>query len=201
MENSYKKITVPEFCVNKSFSDFSKKDALVYFEWFEKIKGERVRYLKQEVERENPKHSLNYTRNSFSGLTKWLISKIDFVHPSDYEVRKFNDKMKKTPELANIIKPINITLAQELVSIIFDIGIYYGEMIIKNCENYKWGFTLKPKSYVHYAQPILIAKKPSNNSNPRFFIENEILFSKNENIKISEDFLLEAYDYVVQKNS
>jgi hypothetical protein len=70
----YKKVEIPEFSVDKSFANFSKKEAGEYFKWFEGIKADRLEYLMSEVNKDCSSLVLDYSRDSILGLTKWILS-------------------------------------------------------------------------------------------------------------------------------
>lgn len=193
----YKKVEIPEFSVDKSFANFSKKEAGEYFKWFEGIKADRLEYLVSEVSKDYSSLVLDYSRGSILGLTKWILSKIELEPVSEKELKQFEDNLQKTPLLADVISSPTKTLSQDFISIAFDVGLYFGETVVKSSNNHKWGYSLKPKSYIHYAQPIVIADHPSDNINPRFLIENEIKFSLREEKDIPIDFLLRVYDYAI----
>lgn len=193
----YKKVEIPEFSVNKLFSNFSKKEARDYFQWFEEIKENRLEYLVSEVNKDCSSLVLDYSRDSILGLTKWVLSKIEVEPISEMELKQFEGNLQKTPLLADVISSPTKTLSQDFISIVFDVGLYFGETVVKKSNSHKWGYTLKPKSYIHYAQPIILANHPSDNINPRFLIENEIKFSLKEEKDIPIEFLLRVYDYAI----
>lgn len=193
----YKKVEIPEFSANKSFSDFSKKETREYFRWFEGIKEDRLEYLISEVNKDCSFLILDYSKDSILGLTKWILSKIELEPVSKMELKQFKENLQKTPLLTDVISSPIKSLSQDFISIAFDVGLYFGETVVKGSNNHKWGYSLNPKSYIHYAQPIIIADHPSDNINPRFLIENEIKFSLREEKDISVDFLLRVYDYAI----
>ncbi len=190
----YEVVEIPHFVKDRSFDSFSKGEAKEYFEWFMRIKNERIAYLAREIQGDNELFKNDFSRCSLIELNKWLVKKTSFQNRNQIE---FDEQMLKTPLLKNAIRRPKYTIANATVSMIFDIGIYLGETIINADRHKRWGYLLKPKSYVHYGQPIILAEHPADNLNPRFLIETTILFSVNQKEELPDNFLVKVYDYSV----
>lgn len=194
----YPAIEVPEIKQNREFSDFSKSEAKDYFKWFQETKESRLELLVKTVNKSGDSIIIDYSRNSILELSIWILSKFEQKtnFKSHFTESSVESESPQSPK--DNISTYKDVFSQDLISIIFDFSIYFGETIIRHSSKHKWGYLLNPKSYIHYAQPILLTDHPADNINPRFLIENEMQFSLREKKRIKKEFLLNVFDYAIR---
>ena len=62
-------------------------------------------------------------------------------------------------------------ITDKTTSICYDVGLYFAKCLIQENTSLSWGFKLKPKSYIHYGQPILYSETSKVDLNPRSIFE------------------------------
>lgn len=150
------------------FFEMKKKDADLYLNWFLSIKQERLNILSEQVKLLE-EWNCNFSRESLNPLFNYFRKVIKYRDMTDEEKGKEAEKITGILK-GNIEVPTKV-LDEESVSICFDIGIYFGETMIKQIPFLKWGYSLTPKRYVHYGQPIVIKEGKFIDLNPRALME------------------------------
>ena len=166
----YSLVKIPLFA-NKSFFEFTKAEAKEYLQWFLSIKDERLTILESHVKLAYPDWEADYTRDSLVNLYKWFLRQVAYRPMTEEEKREVENQISETPLFVGVIPVPQATFTDETVSICFDIGLYFGEVLIKNIPSLKWVQKLSSTNYIYYAQPVLskpISKVPVN---PRASIE------------------------------
>ncbi|MFL9843550.1 hypothetical protein [Flavobacterium rhizosphaerae] len=152
---------------DKDVYSFDKSEAKEYFDWFKNVKNERLDILKIYVQLEYPNWNLDYDRESLIDLYSWFAKNIYLKKINIEEVKRMKVQINKTPPFSNIINIPEYIFSENTVSICFDIGVYLGETLIRNCEGVKWGQKISSKNYIDYAYPLLISKNYKVPINPR----------------------------------
>lgn len=151
---------------DKSFLDFDKEEIQSYYQWFLKVKSDRLtrlcNFLFSNCEDCLRERNLNvveiFLLNSVSAVTK----------PKG----QFIEEMKKVPiHLKPYAEPDNYVLDKEAISICYDLGIFLGELIIELDSRIKWNLETDTK-YADYGQPVLVKKGIKLKLNPFRVVKN-----------------------------
>ena len=167
----YQPIAVPSFASNKTFSDFSKKEAEAYFDWFKGSIPIRLRVLGEAVRDEYPEFDLNYSRRSLSVLYVWFTQHVQYRPMTQSERAVIERQLDATPRLKQAITIDERVLDTDTVSICFDAGLLFAKTLQAEIPELDWTLILKPKSYVDVAQPVLVTENSKVPLNPRRITE------------------------------
>ncbi len=199
----YTLVKIPPFA-NKDIYSFSKEEAKEYYKWFTNVKNERLQILESEVQRMYPKWKLDYTRNSLITLYEWFEKKVMYRNINDEEKEEIKNQISQTPLFVGVIEVPKITFTEETVSICFDIGIYFGDVFVKNQTGIKWIQKINSTSYIDYAQPLISTKFSKIPINTRRVAENmarSILEKKEKRksfLELFDKWILEFSDELKQ---
>lgn len=154
----------------KEFEVMTKKEAQQHFDWFVSQIPDRLNQLKALYawSNENDALPLNGSPESLTALWEWFIPMVEIEPKSSEEIAK---ELAQLPEWVHeeyLENPYEFTLATH--SMVIDIGIYFGEVFIKEFPELEWGFVSKPKSLVHVNRPIIMLKDSSFEFEPRQLI-------------------------------
>jgi hypothetical protein len=182
MLDGYKIVTIPTNFI-KPFQDFNKEEAKAYLEWFLNKKEERKVILSETVK---DYFILDYSINSLKGVYYFVKDNVNYKIRSVEEVNRVTEEIK----MKGVVVPQK-DLDEKTISICFDMGVYFGEVLIRNNNNLKWDYCISPKNNVNYGQPIV---KGNNKMelNPRRVFEN-IGYSLIDYKPISENRIIELY--------
>ena len=134
-----------DFCYN----DYDRKSLKVFSDWFFNNKSERIAILVEELNSDHQCWSPDYTRASLDLLAKWLSRNIEKVPLTASQYRK---KRLITPSYIDIQE---WRLSDSSLSRIFDVGVYFGEMMIYHHHELKWEQYLKNKKNNDYGHMII----------------------------------------------
>lgn len=120
--------------IDYDFLSKTKKELKLYRQWFEDNKEIRLNELINFVKSTKgyEEWNANYSPNSLKKLGEWLEENVETEKLSEEE---YEHKRKITPEYIEI-SDWDLTIKTR--SILIDIGIYFGEVFIKNNPNLKW---------------------------------------------------------------
>ncbi|MES1226564.1 MAG: hypothetical protein ABUT20_64410 [Bacteroidota bacterium] len=161
----------PPLFANKDFFEFTKNEAKEYLRWFLSIKDERISILESDVKKIYSEWQANYTKESLKVLYEWFAKQIEYRGATDDEKKEVENQITKTPLFVGIIPLPQNMFTTETVSICFDIGIYFGETLIKNIPSLKWDQKIDSPKYIYYAQPLLAKFQSKVPVNPRASME------------------------------
>ena len=134
-----------DFCYN----DYDRKSLKGFSDWFFNNKSERIAILVEELNSDHQCWSPDYTRTSLDLLAKWLSRNIEKVPLTASQYRK---KRLITPSYIDIQE---WRLSDSSLSRIFDVGVYFGEMMIYHHHELKWEQYLKNKKNNDYGHMII----------------------------------------------
>ncbi|MGD7009134.1 hypothetical protein ACQCV8_13515 [Metabacillus sp. 84] len=151
----------------KDFDEMTKKEAQNHFDWYTGEIPARLRLLKQAYTEtsEGKLEDLDLSPHSLVNLWTWFLSKIEIEF---YTADEIADKHRKLPEWLH--KEVGEKkLSTATLCVAMDIGIYFGEVFVKNFNHLNWGVKFKPKSYAHVNRPVILGfsagKQEMNPSN------------------------------------
>ena len=166
----YKLVTTPLFS-SKSFFDFTKNEAEAYLSWFLESRLERLNILENYVQKDLPFWELDYKVKSFVELFDWFGTVISYRQMTGIEKSEVIQQLNSSELLASIIPIPEQTFTDQTVSICFDLGILFGELLIKQNNLLSWKYKVNSKKYIYYAQPIITREGIKVDFNPRAVIE------------------------------
>lgn len=139
----------PPFSLN--FKDMTKVELKNYYDWFLENIPIRVQKLESLV---NLSYGFenwraNYEPSSLSLLGKWFSQEIEVRERTINEYKQLQD-ISRYPVDVNSFIPTDKTY-----SIAFDIGMYFGEVYVKNHSKLSWGLFTTNKKSIDYGQPVI----------------------------------------------
>jgi len=140
----------------EDFSELKKKEAQLIFDWFVSEIPERLEYLHQLYKVGGGKRELDYTPDSLDSLWEWFLRQIDSLSKHPNEIK---DIYGSSDDLFLKDFADHEQLETLIISICTDIGIYFGEVFVRNHEQVKWGFVTKPKNMIYVNKPVLTGFK------------------------------------------
>ena len=140
----------------EDFSELKKKEAQLIFDWFVSEIPERLEYLHQLYKVGEGKRELDYTPDSLDSLWEWFLRQIDSLSKHPNEIK---DIYGSSDDLFLKDFADHEQLETLIISICTDIGIYFGEVFVRNHEQVKWGFVTKPKNMIYVNKPVLTGFK------------------------------------------
>ena len=138
--------------IHKNIDQFTPREAKEYFEWFMDIKGERIEYLKQFS-----RLKLNYSIESLVPLWSWFLRNAEIEVTPKEQIDNFRKKLEESKfPLADVVlqnQTKRFTLETECI--IRDIGMYWGDIFVKNHPDVNWSYFTKPKRHLFVNRPLL----------------------------------------------
>jgi len=135
----YKLINQP-FGETLDHSQFSGQDIQAYFNWFKEIKDERFAYFMEYV----------YGK-SFSGISDINLLGLQYLLRDSLRVRRktaleINDERSKLPDhLKRIHKIKEYVFVEPSYSMIFDVGLFWGELLRSKFSSLEWEIESRPE--------------------------------------------------------
>jgi hypothetical protein len=174
----YDLVRLPESLPKIDFSSFKDKEAKAYLVWFIGQIPARIAVLEREVKSDFPSWSPDFSHESLLVLDQWLL-----LESTISKMDNWNAKAQSDHSMSNHCgTPIQFSqsqmrLSDYAVSICFDLGLYLGESLRKANPKFNWSYRLKPKNYIYYAEPILVADEAYKDFCPRFTIGTEFNYT------------------------
>lgn len=152
---------IDDLPIDFDFHNKTKDELKLYFEWFFKHKEARLEELFSLIKLAEGYENWNadYSKGSFYTLGEWLEENVTIEKLTKEE---YDKKRTLTPAYIEI-EDWDLTLKTR--SVLFDMGIYFGEVFIKNNQGLKWvQFFTKRKQHIDQGHIIIPLKK--DNLNP-----------------------------------
>ncbi|GGG09031.1 hypothetical protein [Paenibacillus aceti] len=149
-----------------SFDTMSKREADHFFMWFLENRKNRIQVLVDYYESTgggSPK-DLDLTTKSLNLLWNWFVPRIVQIKKTSEELAEENEQLPwwiKTECSENEYK-----LSKETEIMIMDIGLYFGEVLIQQFVQLKWGIIYKPRNFVDVNRPIIVGFNKNMTLNP-----------------------------------
>lgn len=183
--NSYPEIKVPGHIVQDN-SKMSLEDVQHYFDWFMAIKDERLKLFCQHVFESG---QVELSASKLQAIQYFFEDHLAVRLRTPEEIEQERAKLPK--DLQKIHKVPDYEIIEPSYSIMFDAGIYYGELLRKEVSGVEWTME-KERRMVHYGKPVLVKKGVKTDANPAAVFYVMTLKIQDGNIK--EDFLPEAFE-------
>ncbi len=134
-----------DFC----YRDYSLESLKNNADWFFENKSTRLEILKTAVSSQYQCDFLDYSCDSLKLLAKWLNSTFEKV---PLTTSQLEEKRAKT---ASYIDIEDWRLSDISLSMVFDVGVFLGEMMIYNHQGLEWQQYLKNKKNNDYGHMII----------------------------------------------
>ncbi len=120
--------------IDYEFSTKTKDELKLYWIWFKENKEERIAYLREIVKSTEgfEDWSADFSSDSLKKLGEWLDQNIEIEKLPEVV---YNKKRSETPSYIDV-NDWDLTIKTR--SILVDVGIYFGEVFIKEHKNLKW---------------------------------------------------------------
>lgn len=150
------KLMIPPMRIGR-YEDMKKKDAKKHFDWYISEVPKRIEQLRLLLVNFESESSviLDFTPQSLIELWNWYINNVEILDKTEIELE--NEKSERGIYITKNILKNKISI--EWLAIAVDIGIYFAECMIKNCNNLKWDVIYKPKSLMCVNKPVVVGFK------------------------------------------
>ena len=185
----------------KAFEEFTKEETEEYFKWFVNKIPERVQYLSA--------YSgvlLDFSVNSLVDIWAWFIKIAEIEKTPQIRIKELKEQLKGQPkEIADAMLQENREqLTLETMYIARDIGMYYGEVQVRNNKSLYWGYHTDINEDSFANRPLIKGFEDRNYSPPFQFDSDPVFFVQccAEGVLVDSTYpteLLEGYQKM-QKN-
>jgi len=145
-------IVQPPFSL--SFWEKDTKEAQAYYDWFLESIPVRISVLEKAIQTTEgyQDKDLNLTPESLKWLGCWFSDQVEVRKRTEHEMKTIYDE---APEWFKQVEIDDWELTERTFSLAFDIGMYFGNVLLKNNPKLQWTMVTKPKKYTHVKQPII----------------------------------------------
>ncbi len=135
------------------YYELTRKQAKDYFDWFLAHIPSRLEQLRTALDWTGGKAiPLDYTLTSLAGLGEWFQRQVEIRARTHAEQEEEQSRMP-----AWFHEYITEwTLTDQTISLCYDIGIYFGEMMRHRHPEVHWDMLYKPKNHADVNQPIIV---------------------------------------------
>jgi len=138
--------------LDQPFREMSKEELREYANWFHSIIPHRIKILEKAV-----KGSLGFeswkadmSPESLDPLSRWFEKQVETRKKTKEELEADRALLGKFGE------PEDWTITERTASIAFDVGIYFGQVVLVNVPGAKWSQVLRGKRNFDYGKPVII---------------------------------------------
>lgn len=157
----------------KKFDFMTNKEVEEYFKGFINQIPIRIKILKEAIAQDKTiLFACDYSPESLCPLWNWYITKISIVAKSEDELSKELEHIKKEWIRESISRNSSEKISAETAAICLDVGIYFGETLIRNHSGLSWGYYTKPKSDIFVNRPVIRGFKNNMRFNPAVVVYN-----------------------------
>lgn len=139
--------------LSKPFREMTKAECRSYFQWFTKQIETRIGILESEVNSATGWRA-DYSPQSLATLQSWFALQVGRRPLTDRE-RQIVEQADVDPLLA-----VDSLLTELSYSLCTDIGMYFGETIIRVASKGKWDLELGSRNNLDYGKPIITGLLP-----------------------------------------
>jgi hypothetical protein len=141
----------------RSFKEMSGKELRAYFDWVLASVPERMKELKAEVHRTPGYESWEADSSpiSLDTLGRWFSSQVEVRPLTDEETAQNRSTVPEKMSFLLDELPAR-ALNYRTLSLVFDVGLYLSQVILKTCDGVSWQQVRSGKTYHDYGQPVLV---------------------------------------------
>lgn len=138
--------------LSKNVHSLNDAEAKAHFEWFISKLDERTEYLRQFT-----KINLDYSPESLVSLWAWFLKNARWEKTQDKRLREIENQLiaAKSPLIKEILEDSKYQFTLVTEYMIRDIGMYFGQVFVKNYPTIYWGYEKGPKRYAFANHPAL----------------------------------------------
>lgn len=149
---AYKEMILPFEVV--SFEEMKKKQVEQYFHWYMDTLDERLWRLQKYITETGGTVVLDKTPESLISLWEWFEPRIELCQKTDKELElELNGRHERMKQ--HVFENPN-KLSAETVTVAWDIAAYFGEVVIENNKQIRWGYLSTPKKLNGVNRPRLL---------------------------------------------
>jgi len=167
------------------FDKMRPSEARAYFQWFKDQIPIRIGELQRVFKSSHPSVDLDYSIESLKKLGEWFDSQVSVRPLSTSELA---EQRANAPTWLHPYLPTS-TYTVETISLCFDIGMYFAEVLRSRNPNLYWDYVRSPKRSADLHQPVL---KPFRNGHLNPFRIMVVIAGKVHQGKSASVELLEA---------
>ena len=139
---------------SKSFRDMNQQELQALYNWYVSVIPKRIQVLTEAVKGTSGYESWepDFSPDSLELLGRW------FAHTIKTRNRTREEKKEiyaNAPEWFKHVKVSDETLTTQTLSLAFDIGMYVGQVFLKNNPRLRWFHELRRKDDIHYGYPVI----------------------------------------------
>lgn len=183
--SGYEPVIVP-VDYNKSFLDFTGKEAHAYYNWFLSIKDQRLKQLCHFLF-QDPSNCLK--EDNLKTIEIFLTNSISTIPKPEKQIKKEEDDIPL--HLKPFAIPNDYFLDEKTISICYDVGIYLGELMSNLDTKIKWELEIDDNS-ADYGQQVLSKRNIKLRLNP-FRVTKNIAVTIHEG-KYNESDLINVFN-------
>ena len=134
------------------FREMPKAELKGYNEWFMKVLPERVAALEAEVRRSTSHGTwvADCSAESLEGLGEWFAGQVETRAKTSDEIEAVKSKLRFPIEVPGE------QLTNRTFSLAMDIGMYFGQTVLKNLDGTTWDQPLRNEKFADYGQPVIM---------------------------------------------
>jgi hypothetical protein len=131
------------------------KEAKEYFEWFKENIPAEMETLRRVVPK---KISLDFSPESLIPLEKWFLPARAYKKLPKKQIME--DYANAPDYILEEMLRSRYAPTWQTVTIAAMVGVYLGEVFVRNDKDLYWGYVKKPKSDVHFNMPVVYGFSP-----------------------------------------
>jgi hypothetical protein len=138
------------------FREMSEKDLKDYNQWFLSSISARINVLSVAVKSTQgfEEWQPDYSEISLGALGQWFAGQVETRELSKQEIQEILDEQKLFK-----VGTQDWTLTIKTRSLIFDVGMYLSQVLLKNHSSLRWDqqfLKVRGKKFIDYGQPVLV---------------------------------------------
>jgi hypothetical protein len=134
------------------FREMPKEDLIAYREWFHAVMPERMAELTKAVKGTAgfEDWDADLTPDSLGPLGEWFRVEVETRKRTDAEMGELKSRLTFPIDVPNE------ELTNRTFSLAMDIGMYFGQVILKNLPGTRWDQPVRNPKFADYGQPVIM---------------------------------------------
>ena len=150
----------------KTFEEYSKEDARIYFDWYVAQSEKRINQLIQYCSKTSSSEiAFDETPNSLIPVWAWFEEQITTQKKTESEMQA---ALQGRPLwVQEEIKKVDWRFTTLTRALAIDMSFYFAQVMMKNHPSVKWGYFTKPKNQASVNRPVLFGFIKKKYMDPR----------------------------------